>query len=88
MTPQTTLVNQDLRSVKIETDNTTGWIDVYNFFGDKILKLQFDNADGFVEFDIPKGEYYVYIRGDQSVFYSQVKINDKFDYTIKRLMLS
>lgn len=88
MTPQTTPVDHDLRSVKIETDNSTGWIDVYNFFGDKILKLQFDNAKGHVEFDIPKGEYYVYIRGDKSVFYSQVKINEEFDYTIKRLMLS
>lgn len=84
MTPPLSPVDQELRSVKIETDNTSGWIDVYDFFGEKISKLQFDNANGFVEFGIPKGEYYVYIRGDQSVFYSQVKINDEFEYTLSK----
>lgn len=89
MTPLThPNVSEELLSVKIETDNSNGWIDVYDFFGESISKFEFDKADGFVEFEIPQGEYYVYIRGDQSMFYSQVKISEEFNFTIKKLMLS
>ena len=83
-----TTAQKVLYTVRIETPNTSGWVDVYNFFGNKLKKLKFQDANGFVELDLPAGEYYIYIRGDRSVVYTKLVVNDNNTFCLSKSSLN
>lgn len=71
-----------LKTILFQTENESGWIEIYDCFGMKLNTIEFDNNTNGVKISIPIGEYYFFLRGNRSLLYSKVIIDENGNYNL------
>lgn len=73
-------LNSILKTISFQTENESGWIEIYDCYGMKLDCIEFENNSNGIKISIPIGEYYVFLRGNQSLLYTRLLIDEKGNY--------